>query len=161
TFLRHQIEARGLDKPLDLGRIYRVVYADARRRKKPQLAAAHTTELVKTLSHPNGWWRDTAQRLLVERAGESSLPQLRNVVLSGAEPLGKLHALWTLQGMKKLDEPTLRAAFQDNHPKVRAAAIRLYEPFARIHTDAASRLREFLSDPSAEVQLQLAFTLGE
>jgi len=161
TFLRRQIEERGLDKPLDQGRIYRVVHEGAKPAARPRLAKASTSELVRTLSHPNGWWRDTAQRLLVERADESSVPRLRTLARSDHEPLGRLHGLWTLQGLKKLDESTVRAALQDEHPKIRGAAIRLYEPFARAQSEAAARLRALLKDPNADVQLQLALSLGE
>ncbi|MCI0538848.1 MAG: c-type cytochrome [Verrucomicrobiales bacterium] len=161
TFLRRQIEQRGLDQPVDQGRIYRVIHQGAKRRTKPRLIGASTTELVGLLSHPNGWWRDTAQRLLVERAEESSLPKLRKLALAGADSLGRLHALWTLQGLNKLDEATARMALEDKHPKVRAAAIRLYEPYARAQSDAAARVRALLQDASPDVRLQLALTLGE
>jgi mono/diheme cytochrome c family protein len=125
------------------------------------LNEASAAELVKFLAHPNGWWRDTAQRLLIERADESSLPRLRELVLSGAEPLATLHALWTLHGLDRLDESTVRAALHNEHSKVRATAIRLYEPYARVQRDAAGRLRAMLNDPSADVQLHLALSMGE
>ena len=34
---------------------------------RPALSAKTPADLVPVLEHPNGWWRDTAQRLLVER----------------------------------------------------------------------------------------------
>ena len=46
---------------------------------QPALSKATPAELVQTLSHPNGWWRDTAQQLLVERdatAGRAPLTKL-------------------------------------------------------------------------------------
>ena len=39
--------------------------------RRPSLSSASAARLVETLSHPNGWWRDTAQRLLVERGDKS------------------------------------------------------------------------------------------
>ena len=42
---------------------------DARSRRRRALSTASPAQLVEALSHPNGWWRDTAQRLLVERPG--------------------------------------------------------------------------------------------
>jgi hypothetical protein len=49
--------------------IWRVVYgnANARRPAAPALSKATPQQLVQTLANPKGWWRDTAQRLLVER----------------------------------------------------------------------------------------------
>ena len=49
---------------------------DAARHEPRSLANASTAELVETLSHPNGWWRDTAQRLLVERGDTAAVPAL-------------------------------------------------------------------------------------
>ena len=67
-FLRQQVVQRGLDTPIDHGRIWRVVSTARPRGPRPHLTTASSATLVQTLSHANGWWRDTAQRLLVERA---------------------------------------------------------------------------------------------
>ena len=125
SFLRQQVLDRGLDKTLDRGRIYRVIYEAKRLEPKPRLSKASISDLVKTLSNPNGWWRDTAQRLLVERADERAVPQLRKLVTSGQQPFGRLHALYTLEELRRLDESTVGAALKDQHPKIRSAAIRL------------------------------------
>src|SRR5437667_12348650 len=66
----------------DKGRIYRVFPANATLRKIPRLDQLDTAELVAALDSPNGWQRDTVQRLLPERAGPfGNLP---------VEPLRKL-----------------------------------------------------------------------
>ena len=70
-FLRDYIKARDLEKPVHLGRIWRIVHSTTKRDRMPALSKAPAAELVKTLSHPNGWWRDTAQRLMVERGDAS------------------------------------------------------------------------------------------
>ncbi|MGI8965736.1 MAG: PVC-type heme-binding CxxCH protein, partial [Limisphaerales bacterium] len=162
SYLRAQSEARGLEKPIGLGRIYRVV-ADGTKTKKVSLAKKSSAQLVKNLSDPNGWARDTAQRLLVERAESASIPELRKLATTGTEPLGRLHALWTLEGIGQLDQPTLLKAFSDSHPKVKAAAIRLSEFLLK--TGAKDQvligLLKLVNDPAPDVQLQLAFTFGE
>ena len=66
-YLRDQIESRGLEQPIAHGRIYRVMHDSTRRGPDPGLSKASGAVLVRTLEHPNGWWRDTAQRVLVER----------------------------------------------------------------------------------------------
>ncbi|MBC8002169.1 MAG: c-type cytochrome [Opitutaceae bacterium] len=165
SYLRKQSESRGLDQPNGLGRIWRVVpdgYTPAG--KKPQMSKASAVELVEGLSHPNGWWRDTAQQLLVQRAEAASVPLLEKLVVSGAKPLGRLHALWTLDGMGRLEAGVDFKAIQDADPKVQMAAIRLSEPFLKdfeTKDDAFAALAKQLASSSADVQLQLALTLGQ
>jgi hypothetical protein len=66
--------------------------------------------------------------------------------------------------MGKLDEATVEKSLADPHAKVRAAAIRLTEPFLKSGGTAAEnfrkRLLELKSDSAADVQIQLALTLG-
>ncbi len=157
-WLAKQIKERHLDEGNDLGRIWRVV-AENRPldRKPPKLSTATGAELVKTLAHPNGWHRITAQRLLVERNDTSTLPALRDAVKC-AEPLGQLHALWTLDGLGALDAATRLAAVDSADERVRAAAVRLCE---RDPSPAAlAALARHATDPSEAVRLQLALTLG-
>jgi hypothetical protein len=108
TYLKNQSLARQLDKGNGLGRIYRVVADGKKPGAKPQMSKDSSADLVKYLSHPNGWWRDTAQRLLIERNDDSVISELRKIASSpDAEgSLGRLHALWTLEGMNALDAPT-------------------------------------------------------
>ncbi len=163
SYLRRQSEMRGLDKTVGLGRIYRVVYEKNELRKNAKLPK-DTAELVKSLSSSNGWHRDTAQRLLVERDDSRVIPAIRETALTGRTPLARLQALWTLEGMTAgLDEATLLQALQDQHPKVRAAAIRLSEPLLKgaAKEKILQRLVRLTNDKSADIQLQLAFTLGE
>ncbi len=51
----------------DRGRIWRLAPDGFKPKPPPKLGSATTEELIKTLGHPNGWHRDTATRLLVER----------------------------------------------------------------------------------------------
>lgn len=160
TFLRKQVEERKLDTPIGLGRIYRVVHESKKPGKAPSLSKASSGQLVDHLSHVNGWWRDTAQRLLVERADAKSVPTLRKLAMNGRNHLGRLHALWTLDGIGQLDTATLADALRDEHGKVQAAAIRLSE--GKLSTEAKLKAQVLdLSDSSnIDVQLQLALTLS-
>ena len=64
---RDQIAARKLEQPIGFGRVYRVVHDTTQRDVTPGFASASAAQLVEMLSHPNGWRRDAAQQLLVER----------------------------------------------------------------------------------------------
>ncbi len=168
SFLRQQIEARGLDKGTGLGRIWRIVPEGA-----PQaafnagLAQASAPQLVEKLSSPHGWVRDTAQRLLVERRDPSGIAALRTAISDTTRPaLARLHALWALDGsgVDALDRATLLRALADADSRVAAAAVRLAEP--RIKGGADGELTKAVvalvtarAEPA--VRLQLALSLGD
>lgn len=164
SYLRGQIEDRKLQEPIGLGRIYRVVYEGKSLTKQPSLAQATPVQLVASLSHPNGWVRDTAQRLLVEKPEATATADLKKLALQGKNPLGRLHALWTLDGRQQLDEATVEKVLKsEKNPKVLAAAIRLSEQ----HFDSEDiatllpLLTGLADSKHGDVQLQLALTLGQ
>ncbi|NBV86319.1 MAG: dehydrogenase [Verrucomicrobia bacterium] len=164
SYLRSQITQRGLDKPLALGRIWRIVPAEAKIAAAPKLSTQTPSEWIDALSHPNAWRRETAQRLLVEKRDASLQPALELAATSGKEPLGRMHALWTLQGVKAVRWPLIAAALQDEDPRVRAAAVQISEGL--LDTPARAELLakwRALSrqEAVAEVQLQLALSMGE
>ena len=98
-YLEQKIRERGLENGIGMGRIYRIVHTSARRDKAPALSRKTPAELVKELSHPNGWRRITAQRLLVERGDRSVAPARRALVGMSGDDRARLHALWTLDGL--------------------------------------------------------------
>lgn len=105
------------------GRIYRLVYDAPRRDAPPALDQLPTPQLVPLLAHSNGWHRDTAQRLLVERPDPAVLDPLRSVVANSAKSSARLHALWTLHGLDALDQPSILAALSDADSAIRSAAV--------------------------------------
>ena len=150
-----------LDNGRDRGRIYRVVLDGFKDRPAPRLSEATTTELVALLEHPNGWHRDTAARLLYERQDKAAVPPLRKMVTSSAVPLARMRALYVLDGMNQLDEPTIVAALGDASPRVREHAIRLSEPFIDSSSKVLRRLLTMVDDDDQRLRYQLAFSLGE
>ena len=163
SYLRAQAESRGLQQPTGLGRIYRVV-ANGTSPAPVNLSKATSAELVDHLSNAQGWVRDTAQRLLVERNEAKTIPLLKTKVAFDPNFIGRIHALWTLDGIGQMDKKTLMASLASENPKVRAAAIRVSEPVLKT-TDPKDLAEKFSSmaaqDLQPDVQLQLAFTLGE
>ena len=127
-YLRHQVFERELEQPLHEGRIWRIVKQGQPLTSTVKLSTAPSSGLIEDLANPNGWRRDTAQRLLVERNDVAAIPSLKNAALSSPAPLARLGALWTLSGLNALDAGTLTAALRDKDPRVCSAAIRLSEP---------------------------------
>jgi mono/diheme cytochrome c family protein len=129
TYLRNQIKERGLDAPVGLGRIWRVVADSQGKRARPGLAKASSRKLVEALGHAEGWWRDTAQRLLVERHDLTVKPALERLARTAPTKVARLHALWTLEGLDAVEWPVVEAALADVDVDVAAAAARLGERY--------------------------------
>lgn len=164
SYLRGQTEDRKLQEPIGLGRIYRVVNEKKPLTKPAPLAKATPSQLVAALSHANGAYRDIAQRLLVEKPEGTATAELKQLALEGKNPLGRLHALWTLDGRQQLDLKTIEQILKnEKNPKVLAAAIRLSEQFFPTE-DAITlvpMLTKLASSKEGDVQIQLALTLGQ
>lgn len=162
TYLRRQILERGLDAPLGLGRIYRVVYEDNDKLPPVNLAGASQEELVAFLGHPNGWVRDTAQRVLVQSGDAAVAEALRTALESSAQPQARIHALWTLEGLGILKADDVALAAASDRPKVAVQAARAAQTLAA--GDQASETLKVLSamseHPSAEVRRQVIAALG-
>jgi putative membrane-bound dehydrogenase-like protein len=146
------------------GRIYRIVPANFKPPKPPRLGKARPYDLVAMLSHPNGWQRDTAARLLYERRDPAATRLLESMLYNSRVPLARLHALHLLDGRGALSEAHLLNALQDPDERVREHAVLLSERLVKagVLTDALwGQLRSLATDPSVRVRYQLALTLGE
>lgn len=123
SYLRKQILSRGLDKPgKGHGRIYRVRHKTQDRGPTPRLKKLSPDELIPYLAHPNGWWRDTAQRLIVERGSETSKTPLE-AILQGDKPLARLHALWCLEGLGLLNAEHVAKSLKSGDEKLASSAL--------------------------------------
>jgi mono/diheme cytochrome c family protein/glucose/arabinose dehydrogenase len=161
-YLAKQIRDRGMEQPIGLGRIWRVVHTTTQRGERPRLSGKTPAELVPLLAHPNGWWRFEAQQLLVERGDRSVAPAVRELLRASADDRARLHALWTLDGLGAVDEATVRAALADSSAPVRAAALRIAEPWlARGDVSMRDRVMALAADRAPLVRRQLAASLGE
>jgi putative membrane-bound dehydrogenase-like protein len=143
------------------GRVWRIAPEGSKPGQKPALRKASAEELVRHLAHPNSWWRLTAQRLLIERQDRTAVRPLQELARDASRPQGRAHALWTLHGLKALEDALIEGALTDPTPGVREQALRLAED----RLAASPRLRAAVvacaDDPDPRVRFQAAFTLGE
>ncbi|HZG24482.1 MAG TPA: PVC-type heme-binding CxxCH protein, partial [Chitinophagaceae bacterium] len=147
----------------DMGRIYRISAKDAGPAswtRNLALGNASTETLIEKLAEPNIWWRRNAQRLLLDRKHPSMVEGLEKMALQNRSAVGRLHALWTLEGMAALRPALIAQALKDPEPGIRENAIKL----AELHMDAApvlvGSLYEMQGDVNAKVRFQLLCTLG-
>lgn len=146
-----------------MGRIFRLVPKNPARNGslKPKLGAATIPELVKNLENPNGWHRDTAHRLLVERQDPLAVPLLKELAKKSDSPQARIQALWVLEGLSALDAATVIRGLRDPQPGVREHAVRISEELIPGSEPVVRALLGMTSDPDPRVQLQLAFTFGQ
>jgi mono/diheme cytochrome c family protein/glucose/arabinose dehydrogenase len=159
-YLRGNIVERELEAPVHKGRIFRIVHDTTRRGPDPSLATESAAQLVDRFSHPNGWWRDTAQRILVERRDKSIVPVL-NRLADTAAVRARLHALWTLDGLDSLDPSLVIKALNDSSRDVRVSATRLAERWLSEpnHPVQAAVIKK-IDDPNWAVRPQVAASLA-
>lgn len=148
----------------DRGRIYRLVAAHFKPPKPPRLGKATTYELLATLSHPNGWQRDTAARLLYERRDPKAVPLLASLLAGSHVPLARLHALHALDGLGVLNQNHLLQASVDPDERIREHAVLLAEKLIQggaFPDQVWAQLQRMTADPGFRVRYQLAFTVGD
>ncbi|MEQ8790892.1 MAG: c-type cytochrome [Pirellulaceae bacterium] len=148
----------------DMGRIYRISRAGDDHEEKfamPRLDRLSTDDLVRALNSPNGWRRDMVQQLLLWRAEEKAGPPLAKLAADGRRPQTRLQALCTLDGLDAITVEVLLDALKDPHPGVRRHAIRLSETWRERFPQLTSAALQLVDDPDPQVQMQLAYSLGE
>ena len=115
--------------------------------------------LVTRLADSNGWWRQNAQRLLIDQNSTGAIDPL-NAMVTSASSMGRLHALWTLEGLGKLKSQQIVAGLQDREAGIRENAIKLAELHLSDFPELEGALIAMQSDPDTRVRFQLLCTLG-
>jgi putative membrane-bound dehydrogenase-like protein len=156
---RYLQQQYGLIAGHDRGRIWRLQARSAPSPRRPALRRATTAQLVALLGDDDAWWRETAQRLLVERDDRSALDPLRALARRPSNSFARLHALYTLDGLGGLEASDVRAALDDASYGVRVHALRLAERW--LDADLFERAAALSDDPDPSVRLQAALTLGQ
>lgn len=162
TYLRKKIDQYQLHKILGHGRVWRLSYDGIQRnRTQPRMLNETPAQLVTHLAHPNGWWRDTAQQLIVLKQDKSVVPALQNMVRTSSNLFARVHALWSLEGLAALDAALLRDLMKDQDPKMRIQAIRASETLYRAGDRSfADDYRRMAKDPDTDVVIQAMLTLN-
>jgi len=136
----------------------------------PHLSKADTPELVALLGHANGWWRSTAQRLLVEHFNQhesrnleppAAAPLLTKLLKDKTNPLARLHALWSLAALHRATPAILNEIARDPHPALREHALRVAAQRYRERLFSTSTLVELAQDSDIRVRLNAALALGD
>ena len=147
------------------GRIYRLIPKSTAGKSPPKfpnisLGEKAETEWVNYLFHPNIWYRQHAQRLLVDTKSAKLAEQIKVQLSQPIEGPGYVHALWALQGLGALSIETLRPALRAQEAGVRENALKLLEFYPDSLAGMLPELVELGQDPDERVRFQLMCTIG-
>jgi mono/diheme cytochrome c family protein/glucose/arabinose dehydrogenase len=160
TFLRKQVEARELELPVHMGRVWRISQNDNTPRSRIRMSELSDRGLVDLLTYEDAYFREHAHKLLIERRATDVAPAIREIAVdSTASGTARARALWTLEGLGLLTYKDAARAATDSDDTVRVQGIRLLEPWA----ESAATL-DAMSGPigrtSRATRTQTALSLG-
>ena len=139
------------------GRLYRVVHEATGRPKPVALDKATPGQLVKYLGDANIYVRETAQRLLGEKACTGVVPQLESIALdSGANHKHRMHAIWALMSGEVVTPGFANKLLHQKDDVVRAWGVRATGSLLSDNEPLAKLVSDLVNDPARDVQLQVA-----
>ena len=138
-YLKNEIKDRALTKPLNCGRIYKVLPTNTTAQSvnttaqpagtttQPFIFPANADSLVQLLQNPNGVIRSKAQQLLVDSKNKKAIPALKQLLKNTQAPIPLIHALWTLEGLNALQEEDILPLLQNSDWTIRQQALTLID----------------------------------
>jgi len=153
-------DPKGIDRLK--GRLYRVRYKEGPRAEKFDLAKESDDQLIKRLAANNDYVRDTAQRVLSERANATTTPKLQALVLdTTSTKKARMHALWSLIGAGKLNEDFLIELLSHEDASLRSWGVRAAGNAGKVSDGIRTHVVELADDPSPDVKLQVAIAANK
>lgn len=161
-YYRERIVRKQLDTLLSAGRILRIKYKKNKLGTIPDFKKTTGNELVGLLKSDNGWIRDRAQQVLIQRNDRSVVPELEKLTLSPAGEIPSIHALHTLEGLDALSFDLLRKVATLNEPLLVAHALLLLRDYnTEDHFEVMEKLTtDLISRNDTVINLYLAVGLG-
>lgn len=144
------------------GRIWRVVRRDLPppSRDLAPLTKLSPQQLAGQLASPNGWRRDTAQRLLTERGNPDDALYIRPLAADHPSPKTRVQALATLDSMGATDTESIRRTLADSDPRVRRFAVRQSVPHDTTPGPIRDALLKAARSTDAGVRFEVALALA-
>ncbi|MBS1748552.1 MAG: c-type cytochrome [Bacteroidetes bacterium] len=138
-YLQDEIKKRNLEKPLNCGRIYRVVPQGTT--VKQFIMPTAPLELIKLFKSKNGWIRDKAQQMLVDCKPDEVIAPLKRIVDTSKNIIEFIHSLWTLKGLNAIsDKELMDKIIPEKDPR---KLIQLYTALEKINDTSYNR-KEFI-----------------
>lgn len=144
-----------------MGRIFRVLPGNLKRRDVPDLTALGLAELVAMLDSPNGVLRDLVHKELLIRADHDAVPLLDGLMATSDVPAVRGHALAVILGLGEGNVSWVKRGLLDPDPRVRELALRLGDSMLKEPSELDDLLPDLADSNDVPLLVQLAFSLGE
>ncbi len=163
-YLTEQLAAKKLDTLQNAGRILKVVHKAGKLNKIPDLSKATNPQLLAMLNQSNGWLRDRAQQLLIQKQDKTIAKELIALAKTSNEFSTAIHALYALDGLNVLTFQVLSDVIaHSKQPETIAHALGLLEKFASASQmeKMKSLCTQLLAQNNETIDLYLAFSLTD
>tara|TARA_Y100001980_G_C14556924_1_gene354278 strand:- start:104950 stop:107472 length:2523 start_codon:yes stop_codon:yes gene_type:complete len=167
-YLREVTQERKLTGPVHCGRIWRIVPEKHRQIPYIDLESLNTSDLISVLDHRNGWYRDQAQQLIIERNDHQTIELLNHKARDqSTNYTARIHALWTLFEMGVNSAAIYLDALEDKNSHVQALAIRLLESLVGTGAIQSGEFSQKMfelaveNDPIVHLQISLSASVLE
>jgi hypothetical protein len=159
-------DPKGIDRAH--GRLYRVRYKNTPHAKPFDLSKESDEQLVERLKSPNIYYRDIAQRLLVERTYSDAVPRkpggpnavrdtlLKLIAADDTPHTARMHALFTYVSAGPLASEDYELLLNHASPTVRAWGIRAAGNQGKVSSETRNKIVSLAQDESLDVKLQVA-----
>src|SRR4051812_28010502 len=144
---------------IDKGRIYRVVPAGYQTKALPKFSQMRGESLIAELASSNTWRRETAARLLLERQDTSVAPQLKDMAMKADASIGRIRAIWLMEGLGVGDEQLLLNLCDDPDPRIVEQATIASASHVAVSPKLRERIARLAADsPDSRVRFNALFT---
>ncbi|HRQ51118.1 MAG TPA: HEAT repeat domain-containing protein, partial [Agriterribacter sp.] len=153
------------DRDKTHGRIWRIRHKTQQPRVVPDYYRVKTEDLVKGLQSPSLWEKRAAWHQITDRPAAETQPLAQPLIQlaanEGQDEITRIHALWSLEGIKQYDAALLQALLQSPLDNLRREAVRSLSSFSPGTATIAAYLKNAIEDKSPMVRAQVLRTLDE
>jgi len=117
-YLAGEAMDRGLETPLHCGRIYRVTKKGTTL-TTPVFNGDNNDSLLSYLNSSNQWLRETAHNFIFDKQLTSLSPALHKMLKTDNNVIGKINAMWVLEGLHELHNSELEDIWAGSSPEMK------------------------------------------
>lgn len=149
------------DRDKNHGRIWRIRHISQKPRNIPNFYEMKTEELVDHLSSPSLWAKRAAWHQITDRQAVDLAEGLVALAADDSQDeITRIHALWSLEGIKHYDEPLMSSLLQDPMDHLRREAVRSLATYSLSADILSEKLKNLIEDKNPTVRSQVIRTLS-